>query len=418
MLPSEKSGPLSSAVEAIQANPARVEAWEPLLERVKGQNDPLSVRSVEVILQGLKELEKLSETATPPQLSNNSLGMFARLSKAYNSPTLLKEVGLIYLRELQLPGPALQHFERALRLGGPEKELRPLTEAAAVSIQKRRAEEERKDEALSGITTSHPPRPPTADSMSKTGRLFLPALSNTVSFRLVESEPPRDEDADKLLPATAQECVVEAQKAIAHHRFRRAEILLERADVDPPDKHAMWQAWTDLGQACYMAGQIAQVQTAFLKAFRYGPKDMASHFNVALGLHLNEKYEEALASYLKANQIEPKHPKVWCNLGVLYFQMQQYALAESALRYATLAAPEYARAWDNLAAALGAQDKLDEALDACQHAIELRPDYPEAHFKMGRDPFLAQTRSTRRGASCSGPRSCPIWPPIPTACRR
>jgi tetratricopeptide (TPR) repeat protein len=403
MLPSQNPGPIPSALEVIQASPIRVEAWEILSQQVKSQNDPLSTRTLDVILQGLKELEKLSENATPPHLSNVSLGMFARLAKAYNSPTLLKEVGLIYLRELSLPGPAMQHFERALRLGGPEKELRPLTEAAAVAIQQQRPRREEPAEALSGIAATQPQRTVKPDSISKTGRLFLPALSNAVSFRLVESEPVRDDEADKPLPATSQECLVEAQKAIAQHRFRRAEILLERADVDPHDKHALWQAWTDLGQACYLAGQIAQVQTAFLKAFKYGPKDMASHFNVALGLHLNEKYEDALASYLKANQIEPKHPKVWCNLGVLYFQMQQYALAESALRYATLAAPDYARAWDNLAAALGAQDKLDEALTACQHALELRPDYPEAHFKLGvihfsRNEFDEARRELQRAA--------------------
>jgi tetratricopeptide (TPR) repeat protein len=325
--------------------------------------------------------------------------MFTRLAKAYNSPTLLKEVGIIYLREMNLPRIALQHFERALRLGGPEKELRPLTEAAALAVESHRAPRET-EESFSGVAPA-PPRKP--ERVTATGRLLLPAMSQTVAFRLTEMELPRDEDADKALPADAKACVDEARKAMAYHRFRRAEILLEKADVDPLDKHEMWQAWTDLGQACYVAGAYPQVQTAFLKALKYGPKDMASHFNVALGLHLNEKYEEALAAYLKANQIEPKHPKIWCNLGVLYFQMQQYALAESALRYATMAAPDYARAWDNLAAALGAQDKLDEALDACQHAIELRPDYPEAHFKMGvihfsRNEFSQARRELQRAA--------------------
>lgn len=355
-----------------------------------------------MILQGLRELN-VSENDTPPRLSNVSRVMFTRLAKAYNSPTLLKEVGLIYLREMNLPRIALQHFERALRLGGPEKELRPLTEEAAMAIQTHRAPTRETTPDDSGVAPAQTVQPRKPERVTATGRLLLPAMSQTVAFRLTEMEPPRDEDADKLLPVGAQDCVAEARKAIAHHRFRRAEILLEKADVDPLDKHEMWQAWTDLGQACYVAGLFQQVQTAFLKALRYGPKDMASHFNVALGLHLNEKYEEALAAYLKANQIEPKHPKIWCNLGVLYFQMQQYALAESALRYATLASPDYARAWDNLAAALGAQDKLDEALDACQHAIELRPDYPEAHFKMGvihfsRNEFNEARRELQRAA--------------------
>ena len=389
--------------ELIQASPLSVESWDQLLVKVRGQSDPLSAKTLEVIVDGLRELEKVSGSKTLPPLSLSALGIFARLAKAYNSPTLLKEVGLIYLRELQLPEIAQRHFERALRLGGPEKELRPLTEAAAVAVQTLRTPPSAIKPALSGITTTQPLKKIVPDGISHTGRLLLPALAQTASFRLVESEPPRDDDADKLLPATTAECVEEARRAIAHHRFRRAEILLEKADVDPLDKQEMWQAWTDLGQACYVAGIIAQVQTAFLKALKYGPKDMASHFNVALGLHLNEKYEEALAAYLKANQIEPKHPKIWCNLGVLYFQMQQYTLAESALRYATLASPDYARAWDNLAAALGAQDKLDEALAACQQAIELRPDYPEAHFKMGvihfsRNEFDPARRELQRAA--------------------
>jgi tetratricopeptide (TPR) repeat protein len=398
MLANEPSGfrtPLPT--ELIQASPLSVDSWDQLLAKVRSQNDPLSVRTLEVIVDGLREVEKVSGSNTPPPLSQPALGLFARLAKAYNSPTLLKEVGLIYLRELQLPEVAQRHFERALRLGGPEKELRPLTEAAAVAIETQRARRSEIDQGLSGITIAQPVKAIVPKGISHTGRLLLPALAQTASFRLVEGDLPREEDADKILPATAQECVEEAHRAILHHRFRRAEILLEKADVDPLDKQVMWQAWTDLGQACYVAGIHAQVQTAFLKALKYGPKDMASHFNVALGLHLNEKYEEALAAYLKANQIEPKHPKIWCNLGVLYFQMQQYALAESALRYATLSSPDYARAWDNLAAALGAQDKLDEALEACQHAIELRPDYPEAHFKMGVIHFSRNEFDAARG---------------------
>jgi tetratricopeptide (TPR) repeat protein len=400
--------PSSGTSTGLEKDPVSADLWETLLTKVKGQKDPLSTKTLEIILEGLKKVENLQETAEntggkPIRISGPSHAMFARLAKAYNSPTLLKEVGLVYLRELNLPSIALQHFERSLRLGGPEKELRPLTEAAAVAIQTNLTQESGLEQGYSGITTAHQVKPIAPNGLNQTGKLLQPAFAQTNALRL--TEPPRtvDENPDALLPVTASECMDEARRAIARHHFRRAEILLEKADVDPPDNQRMWQAWTDLGQACYEFGVHAQVQTAFLKALRYGPKDMASHFNVALGLHLNEKYEEALASYLKANQIEPKHPKVWCNLGVLYFQMQQYALAESALRYATLANREYARAWDNLAAALGAQDKLDEALDACQHAIELRPDYPEAYFKMGvihfsRNEFTHARQDLQRAA--------------------
>ena len=395
----------SQTATLLESEPLHVTSWEPLRTRVRGQNDSLSIKTLDVILEGLRALSaRLGSDGLPPRLPAASQSMFVRLSKAYNSPTLLKEVGLIYLRELNLPDIALQHFERSIRLGGPEKELRPLTEAATVAIQANLTKESGSARNYSGITTPQHIKPlATHEGISKTGKLLLPAFTQTTTLRLVEPPPSRDDDSESQLPETTEECMEEARRSIAHHRFRRAEILLEKADVNPLDKQLMWQAWTDLGQACYEGGIHSQVQTAFLKALKYSPKDMASHFNVALGLHLNEKYEEALAAYLKANQIEPKHPKVWCNLGVLYFQMEQYALAESALRYATLANPNYARAWDNLAAALGAQDKLDEALVACQHAIELRPDYPEAHFKIGvihfsRNEFTEARRELQRAA--------------------
>jgi tetratricopeptide (TPR) repeat protein len=396
-----RASPIATLIEK---EPLNISLWEDLLTKVRGQNDPLSIKTLEVVLDGLQEIGKLQESAertgtAPVRLSLASQSMFVRLAKAYNSPTLLREVGLIYLRELNLPEIALQHFERSIRLGGPEKELRPLI-AAAASVPTSPAQGG--VEQYPGVPSAEPVPPVVPNGVNKTGKLLLPAFTQTTAVRLTENPAP-EEETDQALPATTQECIEEAQRAIVHRRFRRAEILLEKADVDPLDAQAMWQAWTDLGQACYEAGLHSQVQTAFLKALKYGPKEMASHFNVALGLHLNDKYDEALSFYLKANQIEPKHPKIWCNLGVLYFQMQQYALAESALRYATMANRDYARAWDNLAAALGAQDKLDEALEACQHAIELRPDYPEAYFKMGvihfsRNEFMEARRDLQRAA--------------------
>ena len=383
MISSGSSHLLFALVQSIEAEPLNSSAWQELLNTVKSQKDPLSTRTLEVVVEGVRAIEQATREVTSPRLPAASRSVFVRLAKAYNSPTLLREAGLVYLQELSLPEFALHHFERSLRLGGPERELRPLLEAASLAVQANSVLKNGSEQQYTGVTAAQPLKPFVPNGMTRTGRLLLPALAQATTFRPVSNMPRQDAAAGQLLPATTLECLDEARQAILRQRFQRAEVLLEKADVEPADSQQMWQVWTDLGQACYEAGFPLQVQTAFLKALKYGPREMASHFNVALGLHLNERHEEALASYLKANQLEPKHPKVWCNLGVLYFQMQQYALAESALRYATVANPDYARAWDNLAAALGAQDKLDEALEACQRAIELRPDYPESHFKMG-----------------------------------
>jgi tetratricopeptide (TPR) repeat protein len=380
--PTFHSGRSTQNLKLIESNPLSPATWEALAEKIRGQNDPLSMKSLEVIIDGLKKIEEVNALAkaqdrAPLKLSSLSQSMFTRLARAYNSPTLLKEIGLIYLRDLGLPSVALQHFERSMRLGGPERELRPLSEAAAVAVQ-RQMSNTGLVAGHSGVSSARHTQPIATDIIRKTGKILMPSHPATRKMKPVPVPV-----AVVALPATTQECLAEAKIVIKQGQLKRANDLLKKANAAPAGKTEMWQVWTDLGQAYFDTGQFPEVEEAFLEALKYDPEELASQFNAALGYQLNNKYDLALATYLKANKIDPKHPKVWCNLGVLYFQTDQYPQAESALRFATMASPEYARAWDNLAAALGAQNKLDEALIACKRAVEIRPEYPEAFFKMG-----------------------------------
>src|SRR5579871_2397567 len=159
MLSSEKFGNRPPALELIQAQPLGIEGWEQLLARVQGQNDPLSTRTLDVIVRGIREVAAVSDPPTLSRLSPVSQGMFVRLAKAYNSPTLLKEVGLVYQRELGLPGVAREHFERALRLGGPARELQPLIEEAGAALATHeRPPVHREEPSYGGITVASPSR--------------------------------------------------------------------------------------------------------------------------------------------------------------------------------------------------------------------------------------------------------------------
>ena len=372
------------SIALIESSPLSTASWMALANKARSQNDPLSVKSLEVIIGGLKRIEERQEKEGKVQaLSTLSQSMFVRLARAYNSPTLLKEVGLIYLRDLGMPDTALEHFERSLLLGGPEKELRPLTEAAAVARQRQIAKENGELPQLTGIASAHHSNPVATTIIRRTGKMLLPAgFKQTNLIPFVGSEEALG-DAEPALPAGTVECLAEAEAAIEKSALRRAEALLRKANEKPGDPHAMWQAWTNLGQAYYENAAYPEVETAFSEALKFQPDELAAHFNAALGYHLNQKFEEAIAEYSRANELQEKHPKVLCNLGVLYFQLDAYAEAEKALGYAVEADPDYARAWDNLAASLGAQDKFDEAIAACGRAIALRPEYPESHFKLG-----------------------------------
>ena len=371
----------SQTLALIESSPLSPAAWEGLAESVRAENNSMSFRSLEVIIAGLKRLEESSEDEPPEaalarRLSGFSQAMFVRLASAYNSPTLLKEVGLIYLRDLGLPEVAQKHFERALLLGGPERELRPLTEAAAVAVQRQIALKTGAAPELSGLATATKKSPVATTIIRRTGRMLIPAPLEATSA----VEP---STALEAVPETSAECLVEASRAIAAGRLARAEELLKKTAEKPGDVAATGQAWSALGNAAYEAHDYTRMERAFVEARKFAPHDLASHFNAALGFQLNGKNEDAVQAYAQANRLQDRHPKLLCNLGVLYFQMEAYPEAEKVLRDAVKIEPGYARAWDNLAAALGAQEKLEEAMDASREAVRLRPDYSEAHFKMG-----------------------------------
>ena len=290
----------------------------------------------------------------------------------------------------------------------PKSELRPLSEAAAVAVQRQMSQTTGMQAGHAGITRratrqagrdrDHPQNRQDADAV---------ALVQATTKMAPKPEPA----AAETLPATTEECLDAGQGgdqagqshagAGAAQKGQRAA-RRQNADVAGVDRPRP-------GLLRSRAGRRKSKKRSSRRC-KYDPEELASQFNAALGYQLNDKYDLALATYLKANKINPKHPKVWCNLGVLYFQTDQYPQAESALRFATMASPDYARAWDNLAAALGAQDKLDEALIACQQRGRVAPGIPRSLLQDGRDLFHAEMispmRSTefQRAALLSGHR--------------
>jgi tetratricopeptide (TPR) repeat protein len=376
---------LQDVIALIDTAPLDPESWQQLAECLPLPGDPLGAKSVEVILTGLRALARSVEEAEtknrpPPAQTPLAEPLFRRMAKSYNDPRLLKEAGMLYLSVWRLPAIALQHFERCQRLGEPERDLRPLIEAAAVAVQRMAAAKTGQKPTYSGIHGAHHANPVVVDLLRQTGMIGLSRVKPAASALPVKAvETP----AVAPLPKSGVECLREAPGMIAEGNLARAQQLLLRAGENPRYAREIGQAWASLGKAAYDAGAYPEMELAYQEASKFEPETMACHFNLALAKHMNRKFEQAEALYLTADSLRPDHPKVWCNLGALYFQLRRYDAAEDALRRAIRGDGDYARAWDNLAAALGAQNKLEEALEACRQAIGLRPDYAEAHFKMG-----------------------------------
>ena len=380
------SGRLTEILRTIEGNPSSSAFWEVLAQRVRGQNDQLSFKSLEIIIGGLKRVEYLTAQAAiqntyPPKIPAFFQTRFLRLAGAYNNPALLKEVGTMYLRDLNMPEVALQHFECSLRLGGPEKDLRPLREAAAAAMKKQIGFDA--SSAASTVTAAQNVNAIAPNIISKTGSMMMRSRIRQSTVSTLEDERAGEAEFEQKLPETGIECLEEAKSAIVAGSLPRAEALLKKANRHSLSSAAMWLVWTDLGLAYYDAGRYPKVESAFVEALKYNFEDMVSLFNVALGYHINDKAELALSFYERANALEPNNSKILCNLGVLHFQQTHYEQAEYALRLAVIARPDYARAWDNLAATLGAQDRLEDALAACERTVEIDSNFPEAHFKAG-----------------------------------
>ena len=89
--PSFHTGRSTQNLKLIESNPLTPESWEELAGRVRGQNDPLSIKSLEVIIDGLKQIEAVNaenkDQGKPLiKISALSQSMFSRLARAYNSP--------------------------------------------------------------------------------------------------------------------------------------------------------------------------------------------------------------------------------------------------------------------------------------------------------------------------------------------
>jgi tetratricopeptide (TPR) repeat protein len=354
----------------------------------KEKKDPISQSTLDVINAGFMDLtravdkRKAAGEATP-DFTHGAYTLFSRLAESYNNPNLLKQAGLHFMTEWRLPEAALRYFERALQLGGTESAMRSLIEVASIGIR-------RKEEMKKGITVQK--NAATSGYANMANIKISQRLRSTDKVLLTKHQRPaapamtmvlnRNAKATALLPDPAKEALEGASQQIAAGNLPVAHKWLLKAAKYPVKKEVLCGLWSNLGRACYQAGDHAGMEEAYGQAYVYDPRGSNTYFNLALAKSLNKKIDEAEQLYQMAGKIDPNNPKVWCNLGVLYFQHDRFQEAEHAFQTAIHHRPDYARAWDNLGSTLSAMGKIDEAIEACKKAIQYKPGYPEAYFKL------------------------------------
>jgi tetratricopeptide (TPR) repeat protein len=363
------------------------QTWIDLLAAHAAKRDMFSAKSLVVILDGIEKLAEARSTAGHSiTVTAFHTTLFERLKSSFSNPTLLKEIGLIYLGEFHLPAVALKHFELAHQFAPRDRELEQLQTTATLAL----ARDATDQPVHTGINEAQPTKPELLGLLRQTTRLSVIEARHDLDESNVEFKRKqtafRTTGRVKLQPAPAADfgkLLDQAKKLIRQTDFAGAADTLARAQQAGAPKEELQAYYAQLGLGAFDHGRMDEALQAFLVTRDLGPEALEGWFNCGLVYQKIGRLDEALQSYQEAARIAPDHAKIWCNISSVWFEAGNYEEAETTARRALELKPDYARAWDNLAATLSAMNKLPEAADACHQAIRLQPALHSAWFKLG-----------------------------------
>jgi hypothetical protein len=132
------------------------QTWADLLAAHAAKRDMFSTKTLVVILDGIDKLAEARDLPDSPIIVTGlHATLFERLRSSFNNPTLLKEIGLIYLNEFHLPAVALKHFDLARQFAPKDRDLEQLQKASALAM----AREVTEHSSHSGIGEVVPTKP-------------------------------------------------------------------------------------------------------------------------------------------------------------------------------------------------------------------------------------------------------------------
>jgi len=361
--------------------------WENLLAVHTAKGDFFSIKSLQVILDGIRHLAAARQEPTCPfVVTSFQTSLFERLQGSFNNPALLKAIGMIYLGDFRMPGAALKHFELARQLAPSDRDLDNLEKAATVALA--RAAGEVAHTPLDDVTVSK-----TAANkaiLKTTTRLHRVQtrthLGQGVAGTERKSEPTRPTGAAPSRPEAVRDVAAlyaEIQQQIERAQFADAFASLAEAIRLGAPPEEVQELYGQLGLAAFDQHRLADALAAYLKMRDMTPDLVEGWFNCGLVYQKMNMPDEALDCYEQASRIDPSNASTWCNLSSIFFEQGEFAEAERTARQAIELRRDYARAFDNLATALSALDRLPEAAEACQQAIRLQPTLHSAWFKLG-----------------------------------
>ena len=160
---------------------------------------------------------------------------------------------------------------------------------------------------------------------------------------------------------------------------QRRKKQLERNILTKPTA----EAYAELGQLCYYAGELENAITYFTKYLKIRPNDAAVYYNLGMLLQNTPHIEEAEKHYRKALEINPSLAEAHTNLGILLDKSERIEEAEEHHGKALEINPNNAKAHNNLGALLSKSERIEEAEEYYRKALEINPNNAKAHTNLG-----------------------------------
>jgi tetratricopeptide (TPR) repeat protein len=161
--------------------------------------------------------------------------------------------------------------------------------------------------------------------------------------------------------------------------------------ADPREAMAHFAA----GRLHEMQNRLQDAEASYRAAVDRAPDLAKAHNNLGVVLQMQGRVPEALACYRRAMQLEPLLPEANQNYASIERDPDALTRAVEGLRARLAVNPRDAATYHSLANALRELGRHAEALAACDQAIEIDPDFAEA--RVHRAKLLLQGGDYKRG---------------------
>jgi len=185
------------------------------------------------------------------------------------------------------------------------------------------------------------------------------------------------------------------QQLLAPEVAAKVTSSLEKYIKDNPKAADISEAYFNLGNAYYQAGQYEKAIDPLRKALEQDQNDADAHYTLGNAYDKLKQYKEAAREFEALTKIEPKNDSVFYNLGNAYSNLKEDEKAREQYHRALALNPKNSAAHYALGMVYNRLHKGKEATEEFQQTVNLEPNHGEARYFLGIAKLL---NGDRKGA--------------------